>query len=99
MPFSWVLFVGIFIFMFFSVKQRKGPTPNACVTEDRCVYKMLTYTPKVYIIIGEKIYMLFVYPTLRGMYNENDGNTQALYMRNAAATLCALGKASEIVEL
>ena len=42
--------------------------------------------------------MLDTYPNLRGMYNENDGNTQVLYMQNATATFCAFGKAPEIVE-
>ena len=42
--------------------------------------------------------MLDAYPSLRGMYNENDGNTQVLYMKNATATFCAFGKAPEIVE-
>ena len=30
--------------------------------------------------------MLDAYPTLRGMYDENDGNTQVFYFRNATAT-------------
>jgi uncharacterized pyridoxamine 5'-phosphate oxidase family protein len=30
--------------------------------------------------------MLDAYPMLRGMYDENDGNTQVLYMKNATAT-------------
>ena len=42
--------------------------------------------------------MLDAYPNLRGMYDENDGNTQVLYMKNATATFCAFGKAPEIVE-
>ena len=42
--------------------------------------------------------MLDAYPNLRGMYNENDGNTQVLYMQNATATICTFGKATEIVE-
>ena len=42
--------------------------------------------------------MLDAYPNLRGMYNENDGNTQVLYMQNATATLCAFGKAPEVIE-
>ena len=37
--------------------------------------------------------MLDAYPNLRGMYNENDGNTQVLYMQNAKATFSAFGKA------
>ena len=43
--------------------------------------------------------MLDAYPNLRGMYNENDGNTQVFYMQNATATFCAFGNAVEIVEI
>ena len=42
--------------------------------------------------------MLDAYPNLRHMYDENDGNTQVFYMKNATATFCAFGKAPEIVE-
>ena len=42
--------------------------------------------------------MLDAYPNLRGMYDENDGNTQVFYMQNAKATFCAFGKAPETVE-
>ena len=42
--------------------------------------------------------MLDAYPNLRGMYDENDGNTQVFYMRTATATFSAFGKAPEIVE-
>ena len=35
--------------------------------------------------------MLDAYPNLRGMYDENDGNTQVLYFKNAVATFCAFG--------
>lgn len=42
--------------------------------------------------------MLDAYPNLRGMYDENDGNTQVFYMNNAVATFSSFGKASEIVE-
>ena len=31
--------------------------------------------------------MLDKNPSLRGMYNENDGNTIVLYLKNAVATL------------
>ena len=33
--------------------------------------------------------MLDAYPNLRGMYDENDGNTQVFYMKNAIATFSA----------
>ena len=42
--------------------------------------------------------MLDAYPNLRGMYDENDGNTEVLYMKNAKATFTSFGKASETVE-
>ena len=43
--------------------------------------------------------MLDAYPNLRGMYDENDGNTQVFYMKNAVATFASFGKAPETVEL
>ena len=39
--------------------------------------------------------MLDAYPNLRNMYDENDGNTQVLYMKNVSAVICAFGKAPE----
>lgn len=48
--------------------------------------------------IEAKKSMLDAYPELRHMYNENDGNTQVLYMKNATATFCAFGKEPEIGE-
>ena len=42
--------------------------------------------------------MLDAYPNLRSMYDENDGNTQVFYMKNAVATFSAFGKDSETVE-
>ena len=41
--------------------------------------------------------MLDAYPNLRGMYNENDGNTQVLYFRNATATFSSFGSAPETI--
>ena len=42
--------------------------------------------------------MLDAYPNLRGMYHEDDGNTQVFYLQNANATFCAFGKAPEVVK-
>ena len=42
--------------------------------------------------------MLDAYPNLRGMYNENDGNTQVLYMHKAKATVTGFGKAPVVIE-
>jgi len=41
--------------------------------------------------------MLDAYPNLRGMYNENDGNTQVLYFKNATATFSSFTAAPETV--
>ena len=41
--------------------------------------------------------MLDAYPNLRGMYNENDGNTQVFYFRNATATFSSFSAAPETV--
>ena len=41
--------------------------------------------------------MLDAYPNLRGMYNENDSNTQVLYFKNATATFSSFTAAPETV--
>ena len=41
--------------------------------------------------------MLDAYPNLRKMYDENDGNTQVFYLRNATATFCSFTSAPETV--
>ena len=42
--------------------------------------------------------MLDAYPNLRGMYDENDGNTQVLYMQNATAIISSFGSAPVEIE-
>ena len=42
--------------------------------------------------------MLDAYPNLRGMYNENDGNTQVFYFKNATATFSSFTSAPKTVE-
>ena len=41
--------------------------------------------------------MLDAYPNLRHMYDENDGNTQVLFMQNVTAVFSSFGKAPETV--
>ena len=41
--------------------------------------------------------MLDAYPNLRGMYDENDGNTQVFYFRNATATFSSFTAAPDTV--
>ena len=42
--------------------------------------------------------MLDAYPELRAMYDENDGNTQVLYLKDATATFCSFTAPPEIVK-
>ena len=42
--------------------------------------------------------MLDKMPMLRGMYSEDDGNTQVLYFQNAVATIEGFGAAKETLE-
>ena len=42
--------------------------------------------------------MLDAYPSLRNMYDENDGNTQVFYFKNAAATISSFTAAPETIE-
>ena len=48
--------------------------------------------------IEAKKSMLDAYPNLRGMYDENDGNTQVFYFINAVATFSSFTAAPETVE-
>ena len=42
--------------------------------------------------------MLDAYPELRNMYNENDGNTQVLYFKNAVATFSSFSAPEEVIK-
>ena len=42
--------------------------------------------------------MLDAYPELRGMYNEDDGNTAVLYFKDAKATFASFGQPPRTVE-
>lgn len=42
--------------------------------------------------------MLDSYPELRGMYDENDGNTEVLYFKNATAVFSSFTSAPEVIE-
>lgn len=41
--------------------------------------------------------MLDAYPELRAMYDENDGNTQVFYFKNATATFSSFTEPAEVV--
>lgn len=48
--------------------------------------------------IEAKKSMLDAYPNLRGMYDENDGNTQVFYMKNATATISSFTSEPVVIE-
>ena len=50
------------------------------------------------LITNHDVDMLDAYPNLRGMYSEDDGNTQVLYMKNAVATISSFGGAPVVIE-
>ncbi len=45
-----------------------------------------------------RVSMLEAYPTLKAMYDPDDGNTEVFYFRNAKATFASFTKAPETVE-
>ncbi len=48
--------------------------------------------------IEAKRSMLDDYENLRGIYNEDDDNTQVLYIKNAVATFSAFGAPDEVIK-
>ena len=42
--------------------------------------------------------MLDAYPNLRGMYSEDDGNTEVFSMKDATATIASFTKAPEVIK-
>ena len=43
--------------------------------------------------------MLDAYPQLRGMYNEDDGNTEVFYFNGGTATISSFTAAPKVIEL
>ena len=43
--------------------------------------------------------MLDAYPQLRGMYNEDDGNTEVVYFNGGTATISSFTAAPKVIEL
>lgn len=47
--------------------------------------------------VEAKASMLDAYPTLKGMYAADDGNTEVFYFKDATATFTSFGKEPEVV--
>lgn len=48
--------------------------------------------------VEAKASMLDAYPTLKGMYAADDGNTEVFYFKDATATFTSFGKEPEVVK-
>ena len=80
------------------VSKQLGENPKAEI----CAFKDGTWVRIAGELIEDdrveaKKSMLDAYPDLRAMYNENDGNTQVFYFKNAVATFASFGGAPETV--
>lgn len=82
-----------------SVSQQLGKNPKAEI----CAFHKGTWVRIAGELVEDdrveaKKSMLDAYPNLRRMYDENDGNTQVLYFKNAVATFASFGGAPEVIE-
>ena len=48
--------------------------------------------------VEAKKHMLDAYPELKEMYNENDGNTLVLYLKNVVASIEAFGSEKKVIK-
>lgn len=46
-----------------------------------------------------KVHMLEAYPSLKAMYDPDDGNTEVLYFEDATATICSFTEAPKVIKL
>lgn len=81
------------------VSQQLGANPKAEI----CAFKDGTWLRVSCELVEDdrveaKKSMLDDYTNLRGMYDENDPNTQVLYMKNAVATFSSFSAAPETYE-
>ena len=81
------------------VSHQLAANPKA----ELCAFKDGTWLRVSCVLIEDdrteaKKSMLDAYPNLRAMYDENDGNTQVFYLKDAKAEFCSFGAAPETVE-
>ena len=78
------------------VSQQLGVNPKAeiCAFKDGVWLRIACELVEDDRVEAKKA-MLDDYPHLRAMYDENDGNTQVLYMKNAVATSSSVTAPSE----
>lgn len=80
-----------------SKQLAKNPKAEICAFKDGVWLRVATELVEDDRAEARKA-MLDAYPNLRAMYDENDGNTQVWYFKNAKATFSSFTAAPETVE-
>lgn len=80
-----------------SKQLHKNPKAEICAFKDGAWLRLACELTEDDRVEARKS-MLDAYPELRHMYDENDGNTEVFYCKNATATFSAFGKAPETVK-
>lgn len=79
-----------------SKQLKANPRVELCAFKDGCWLRAAGELIEDDRVEARKA-MLDAYPNLRAMYDENDGNTQVLYFKNATATFSSFTGAPETV--
>lgn len=80
-----------------SKQLRENPKAEICAFKDGVWLRVAGELAEDDRVEAKKS-MLDAYSNLRAMYDENDGNTQVLYFKNATATFSSFTGAPETVE-
>ena len=80
-----------------SKQLEKNPNAEICAFKDNRWLRLEGELVRDERVEAKK-HMLDAYPYLRGMYNENDDNTEVLYFKNARAEFCSFGQPAKVVE-
>ena len=80
-----------------SKQLEKNPNASICAFKDNRWLRLEGELVRDERVEAKK-HMLDAYPYLRGMYNENDDNTEVLYFKNARAEFCSFGEPAKVVE-
>ena len=80
-----------------SKQLEKNPNASICAFKDNRWLRLEGELVRDERVEAKK-HMLDAYPYLRGMYNENDDNTEVLYFKNARAEFCSFGQPAKVVE-
>jgi uncharacterized pyridoxamine 5'-phosphate oxidase family protein len=80
-----------------SKQLAKNPKAEICAFKDGAWLRLTCELVEDIRVEARKL-MLDAYPSLRRMYDENDGNTQVFYVKNAKAVFFRFGREPETIE-